>query len=233
MICHETFQDNDSFIKHFEQEGKYKEKFLICNFLNANPYTYIQNNNINSNIFYDKTPNDILEFKTIPKYKQHPNFIKDEKKINPFTNNFLKNKDLKKKNPEVLKKYPNYKGFYFKDYSLFYCKQINGVNNKLCFPGNEMCQKCMKINQEYYKLKSHYLINSAGRACTYKRKKVHCLCHFERYIKKENKIFCPDLCCYNKDICEPCLEMNKLLNFYLDKALIEKLKKRDENSGFY
>lgn len=234
IICHDIFKDDSSFIKHFEQEGRYKEKFLICNYLNANPYTYIQNNNLNNLInFSVETPNDTLDFKTIPKYKQHPNFIKDEKKINPFTNNFKKNKELNNKNPEVLKNNPNYKGIFFKDYSLFYCKQINGVNNKLCFPGNEMCPKCMKINQEYNRLKRHYLINSAGRVCTYRRTKIHCLCHFERYIKKENKIFCPDLYCYNKDICTPCFEINKLLNFYLDKNLLEKLKKRDENCGFY
>ena len=233
LICHEFFKDNTSFINHFEQEGRYREKFLICNYLNANPYNYIQINNIN-NINNEEneneTPFEIPNLNKIEIYKQQPDLIKDEIKINPYINNFIKNQKMI--NFNLLENNDNYKGLFFKSYLLFYCKQINGVNNKLCYPGNEMCKTCMKINQKLHKLKKHYLINSAGRACTYRRQKVHCLCHFQRYIDKENKLFCPDLICFNNDICKPCLEMNKLLNKYLEPELIDKLKKRDEIYGY-
>ena len=229
IICHEIFKDSESFINHFDQEGRYKEKILICNYLNANPYSYIQRKNIINYNENDMTIN-FPNINNIPKYKSPSTLIKDEIRINPFQNNFKKNENLKNNN--VFNKYKNSKMSLNNYYDLFYCNQINCVNNKLCSPGNEFCSSCMKINQEYHKLKKHYLINSAGRVCTYNRNNFHCLCHFERCFKKENKLFYPDLICLNDYICKPCNEMNKLIHFYLDKNLINKLKKRDENNGY-
>ena len=239
LICHELFKDNDSFINHFEQKGRYKEKELICNYLNANPYSYIHNNIININNMgiannneenENGAPFNIFDSKNIQEYKQQPNLIKDESKMGSFINNFDKNPNKIDFNTKDIS---NYKGIiFFRSYGLFYCNKINGINNKLCYLGNEMCKNCMEVNQKLHKLKKHYLINSAGRVCTYRRHKVHCLCHFQRYINKGNKIFCPDLLCLYNDICKPCQEINKLLNKYLAPELIDKLKKRDENNGY-
>ena len=230
IICHEIFKDNDSFINHFEKEGKYYEKVLICNYLNGNAFAHITNrsDNIKNENNENETSSNILDFINNTKNKEYNNdLIKDEKEINPFKNNFKKNK------VSVNIKIPNdYKGKLNKKYDIYYCEKNNNVNKKLCFPGNELCPTCMKINQEYHKLKKHYLINSAGRVCTYSRNKVHCLCHFERFIEKENKLFCPNLTCFNNDICKSCNAMNELLHFYLDEKLIAKLRKRDENNGY-
>ena len=240
MICHETFENNKSFIKHFEEEGRFQEKFIICNYLNANPFNCIQNNinfieNNNENENENKNNESItpfgaesMNFNRIKKYKQYSGLIKNEIKISPFKNNFKEkavfidideSKEVNK-NGSVLNK----------EYDIFYCNKKNGINNKFCYPGNELCNSCMKINQKYHKLKKHYLINSAGRVCTYNRNNVHCLCHFERYI--EGNKFCPDLICFQKDICEPCCEMKKLIHLYLNKNLINKLIKRDESFGY-
>ena len=235
MICHETFKDNQSFIKHFEEEGRFQEKFIICNYLNANPYNYIHNNinyieNININENEIKTPfgEESLNLIKFKKYKQYPGLIKNESEMNPFKNNF-KEKSILNGMDEL--KENNINGRILnREYDIFYCHKKNGINDKICLPGNELCTSCMKINQKYHKLKKHYLINSAGRVCTYNRNTVHCLCHFERYI--EEKKFCPDLICFKKDICKPCFEMKKLIHLYLNKNLINKLKKRDENFGY-
>jgi hypothetical protein len=238
MICHETFEDNQSFIKHFEEEGRFQEKFKICNYLNANPLNciqnninYIENNNENENNNYEsKTssgpePINFIKFKM---YKQNSELIKNEDEINPFKNNF-KLKSLFIDMDEPIENNKN-RSVLNRVYDIYYCNKKNGINNKLCSPGNELCVSCMKINQKYHKLKKHYLINSAGRVCTYNRNNVHCLCHFERYI--ENNKFCPDLICFQKDICKPCCEMKKLIHLYLNKNLINKLKKRDESFGY-
>lgn len=240
MICHETFKDNKSFIEHFEEEGRFREKFIICNYLNSNPFNCIQNNinyieniNENENMNYEnKTPfgPESLNFNKFNKYIKNSGLIKNETEIYPFKNNF-KEKSIFVSIDELKENNNNKNGSILnKDYDLFYCNKKNGVNNKTCSPGNELCISCMKKNQKYHKLKKHYLINSAGRVCTYNRNNVHCLCVFERYI--EDKKFCPDLICFKKDICKPCCEMNKLINLYLNKNLINKLKKRDEIFGY-
>jgi hypothetical protein len=232
IICHEIFQDNASFINHFEKEGKYYEKVLICNYLNANIYDHIaNNNNTNKEKNDNETSPDILDCLNITKNKELNNdIIKDEKEIKSFQNNFKNNKVSVNINKNYIP--DNYKGRLFRQYDIYYCLNDNRVNNKRCFPGNELCPTCMKINQEYHKLKKHYLINAAGRVCTYSRNKVHCLCHFERLIKKEDKYFCPNLTCYNNNICRSCSDMSSLLRFYFDEKLINKLIKRDQNNGY-
>lgn len=229
IVCHEIFKDNQSFINHFEKDGRYYEKYIICNYLNANPFNnklgFICHNNNNKNKENNETP-----FGKIEKYKSPPDLIKNEIEINYFKNNFKKNSNNICIN--IFKKYNNYKGKLYKEYDLFYCNEDNNVNNKICSPGNELCPLCMTINQEYHKLKKHYLINSAGRVCTYNRNKVHCLCNFQRVFKKGDRIFCPDLICYKDEICLPCSEMKKLIKFYLNDNLINKLKKRDEQYGY-
>lgn len=232
MICHEIFKDNQSFLKHFEEEGRFQEKFLICNYLNANPFTCIQNNiNYNENENYEnKTPfgPESLDSNKFNKYEPYSGLIKNENDMNPYKNNFkVKSAYV---NVDELKSNNINGSVLNKEYDIYYCNKRNAINNKLCSPGNELCSSCMKINQKYHKLKKHYLINSAGRVCTYGRNNVYCLCHFERYIE-DNK-FCPDLICFQKDICKPCYEMKKLINLYLTKNLMNKLKKRDENFGY-
>lgn len=232
-FCHEIFKDDTLFINHFEQEGRYHEKFLACNYLNINPSSYIKEENINNS--YNNIENYEIETPLggtdyIQKYKKTLDLIKDENKINPFKNNFKKNIGLI--NINIYNKYKDYKELLNKELDIFYCNKINVINKEICSPGNILCPKCMKINQEYHRLKKYYFINSAGRVCTYNRKKVHCLCHFERFIKKGDKLFCPDLICYNNEICQPCQEINKIINFYLDEELLTKLKKRDEIYGY-
>ena len=233
IICHEIFKDSDSFINHFEQEGRYKEKFLICNYLNANPYNYIQNNIINeiNENTENETPSEDVVLKKLKEYKHPSDLIENEIQINPFKNNF-KTIITSSVNNNIINKYDHYLGALNKEYDIFYCYKDNRVNNKICSPGNELCPTCMKINQEYHRLKKHYLINAAGRVCTYKRKKMHCLCHFQRFIKKENKLFCPDLICFNNDICKPCMDIIKIIDLYFNKNLMNKLKKRDEDNGY-
>lgn len=229
-ICHEIFKDNDSFIKHFE--GRHYEKVLICNLLNRNIFNQITNNKNNLDKRKENNENealsDILYLKKMSKQKVSFDIIKNENEMNSFKNYFKENKVP----INISKIQSDSKRILIKKYDIFYCYQNNNINNKKCEPGNELCPTCMKINQEYHKLKKHYLINSAGRVCTYRKNKVHCLCHFQRFIKKEDKSFCPDLICYNNDICKPCYDIHKLIHFYLDEKLINKLKKRDENYGY-
>ena len=92
----------------------------------------------------------------------------------------------------------------------------------------------MKINQSYHGLKRHYLINCAGRACTYSKGTVHCNCKFEKEMKHETgRLFSYEYICTDKNnVCLACQNMNKLLNKYLDKKTIDALIKRDKLSGF-
>ena len=142
MICHEAFKDNQSFIKHFEEEGRFQEKFIICNYLNANPFNCIQNNinyfeNNNENENENKNNESItpfgaesMNFNRIKKYKQYSGLIKNEIKISPFKNNFKEkavfidideSKEINK-NGSVLNK----------EYDIFFCNKKNGINNKFC-----------------------------------------------------------------------------------------------------
>lgn len=231
LICHKIYIDDDSFIKHFEEEGRYYEKYLVCNYLNSNISSYIQKDKLNNaNLIENNEIETPGNSNYIQKYKKPSDLIKDENQINPFKNNFKRNSVLI--NINIYNKYKDYKGLLNKDYDIFYCYNMNNINKQKCCPGNVLCPTCMKINQEYHRLKKHYLINSSGRVCTYNRRKVHCLCHFERFIKKGDKLFCPDLICFNNDICKPCEEINKFLKFYLDEVLLSKLKKRDIIYGY-
>ena len=76
----------------------------------------------------------------------------------------------------------------------------------------------MKLNQQYHKLKSNYLINAAGRVCTYKKGKIFCLGKFQRVkeeIKKFGKgeetkiVFLIDLTCNGKIQGQPCETIQK------------------------
>ena len=104
----------------------------------------------------------------------------------------------------------------------------------MCKPGNEFCANCMKLNQAYHGLKKHYLINCAGRVCTYSKGSVHCNCKFEKEMKHETgRLFSYDFVCTDKNnVCLACKNMNDLLDKYLDKKTIEAPYKRDKLSGF-
>ena len=64
--------------------------------------------------------------------------------------------------------------------NLFFCGEKNENTGLICEKGNEICPSCMKKNQKLYGLKPHYLINSAGRVCTYRNNKLYCQCQFNR-----------------------------------------------------
>ena len=96
-----------------------------------------------------------------------------------FIDNFDKTHDKDNKNNYILKN-PKYKEFYREKDDIFYCKSDNGINEKKCFVYNELCKNCQMLNQAYHKLKRNYLLNSAGRVCTYKKGKMFCLGEFQR-----------------------------------------------------
>ena len=125
---------------------------------------------------------------------------------------------------------------YDKEYGLFYCGKANEANGEKCELGKEICPNCMKRTQKLYNLKPHYLINSQGRICTYKNKKIYCLGKLHR-IESETKSkddkkseihYSIDYSCGHTGQCEPCKNLTKIMDKYFDSNLMKKLIKRDE-----
>ena len=137
------------------------------------------------------------------------------------------------KNPEIKDIKQN---DYDKDYGWFHCGKQNEANGSTCELGKEICPNCMKKTQELYKLKSHYLINSNGRICTYKKNKIYCLCKLTRIASetksKENKEiginYSISYTCGHTGQCEPCKNLTTIMDKYFSPNLMKKLKKRDE-----
>ena len=167
----------------------------------------------------------------------------DENRFYGFTNNFISKEEQEKigKDNSLLHNEKFYPYFHSED-DIFYCESSdNKVNDMLCYKENELCPKCMKLNQKYHKLKSNYLINSAGRVCTYKRGKMLCLGKFQR-VKREIKnvgkcgesdiVYFLDLTCKGTIQCRPCEEIQKYMNKYYSPKMLEKLLKRDEKLGY-
>jgi len=125
---------------------------------------------------------------------------------------------------------------YDKEYGWFHCGKQNEANGSTCELGKEMCPNCMKKTQELYKLKPHYLINSNGRICTYKKNKMYCLCKLTRVElntkskdDKQNGInYSIAYTCGHTGQCEPCKHLTSIMDKYFDANLMKKLKKRDE-----
>jgi len=167
----------------------------------------------------------------------------NENRFYGFTNNFIpieKQKEIGKDNS--VSQNEKFVKFFKNEEDIFYCESSdNQVNGKYCFKENEFCPSCMKINQQYHKLKSNYLINAAGRVCTYRKGKMFCLGKFQRVNKVEkiigkgnesNIVYFLDLTCNGKVQCKPCEEIQKNMDKYYSSKMIEQLKKRDEKLGY-
>ena len=225
--CGEIFKDKNMFLEHFNEKNNYQEKLYVCTFL------------LNSNIkkiptnFFNKINNeDNSEEKNIEYNIEYETDTGDNELImNKYMNYF--EKENKIPNYEIIEKY-KVQNLLNKDYDLVFCKTNNQINNKICKPGNEQCIKCMKINQAYHGLKKHYLINCAGRVCTFSKGTFHCHCQFEKDMKHESgRLYSYNYICKDKNnVCLACINMNKLMEKYLDKKTIDSLYKRDKISGF-
>ena len=187
------------------------------------------------------------------KSNQEPE-IPEDKEENPIPDEKPKEDDRNKKIKEVIeedkldkiisyfKKIKNpeikdaKKNDYDKDYGWFHCGKQNEANGSTCELGKEICPNCMKKTQELYNLKSHYLINSNGRICTYKKNKIYCLCKMTRIASetksKENKEsginYSISYTCGHTGQCEPCKNLTSIMDKYFSPNLMKKLKKRDE-----
>jgi len=222
VSCGKIFKDEDTFLNHFNDKNNYQEKLYVCTFLlNSNLKNIPQNffkqtkggNNTNKN---DKEENEPVESET--KINRYVNYLEKEKKEGNY--NIIEDNKCE--------------DLYNNEYDLVFCDKYNQVNGKKCRPGNELCPNCMKINQAYHGLKKHYLINCAGRACTYSKGTIHCNCKFEKEMKHETgRLFSYDYTCTDKNnVCLACQNMNKVMGKYLDKKFIDALYKRDKASGF-
>ena len=223
--CGEIFKDENLFLEHFNEKNNYQEKLYVCTFLlNSNLKNVPTNffNKINKEEKLDNKNNN-NEFET----DTGNNEIKINKYMNYFENEY------KIPNYEVIEK-SNVQQLLNKEYDLVFCGNNNQINNKKCTPGNEICFKCMKINQAYHGLKKHYLINCVGRVCTFSKGTFHCHCQFEKDMKHESgRLYSYNYICKDKNnVCLACLNMNKLMEKYLDKKTIDSLYKRDKISGF-
>jgi len=123
-------------------------------------------------------------------------------------------------------------------YGWFYCEQTNEANGNKCELGKEICPKCMKKTQKIYNLKPHYLINSNGRICTYKKNKIYCLGKLQRTesennsdeVKKMEMNYSIEYTCGHTGQCEPCKNLTKIMDKYFGDNLMKQLKKRDEKN---
>ena len=119
------------------------------------------------------------------------------------------------------------------EYDLFFCGKPNRIDcicctEHKCQPGSCMCISCMKLNKRYHKLKSHYLINKAGRACKYSHGYFHCYCNYIHIVHDVgNNIFKPVYRCQGENICKPCEEITLLMETYLPNTICQKLRDRE------
>ena len=136
-------------------------------------------------------------------------------------------KDINKKNidsfpPEIIKNWN-------KDYGIFYCNKENEITKEKCEPEKEICADCMKNTQKMYGLKPHYLINSMGRVCTYKKGNIFCLGKFSKIIE-ENKInYSINYVCGHSGQCNSCKSLTEKKEKYFGSFLMNKLLERDKS----
>ena len=222
--CGEIFKDENLFLEHFNEKNNYQEKLYVCTFLlNSNL------KKIPANIFNKMSKEESLDDDKNIEFETGTG--DEELKIKKYMNYF--EKEHKFPNYEIIEK-NKVQNLLNKEYDLVFCNNNNKINNKICKPGNELCINCMKINQAYHGLKKHYLINCAGRVCTYSKGTVHCHCQFEKDMTHESgRLYSYNYICKDKNnACLACQNMNKLLKKYLDSKTIEALFKRDKESGF-
>ena len=156
---------------------------------------------------------------------------KNENAFEGFKDFFDPEHNSNNKNNRILRN-PNYKKLYSEKYDIFFCKKKNQINGKVCFAYNELCRDCLLINQAYHKLKSNYLINGAGRVCTYRKGKMFCLGNFQRVFSENNINYLINCTCNGKFQCAPCQRMEENMEKYYAPNLFNAIKKRDEKLGY-
>ena len=168
---------------------------------------------------------------------------KNENRFYKFENNFPSShiNDEKDVDNSIVKN-EKFGNFFHKEDDIFYCEtEDNQINDLYCIKENELCPNCQRLNQKYHKLKPNYLINAAGRVCTYRKGKMFCLGQFEKIKKeaviqgkgKESEIvYKLNLTCNGKIQCQPCEKMQKYMKKYYAPEILEKLLKRDAQFGY-
>ena len=135
------------------------------------------------------------------------------------------------KNNRILKN-PKFESIFHEKEDIFYCDKNNQINDKDCYKYNELCKNCLMLNQAYHKLKKNYLLNGAGRVCTYKKGKMFCLGKFQRVCSEHNIDYIQDLICNGKVQCEPCQRMQENMQKYYEPELYKAIILRDEKLGY-
>ena len=169
-------------------------------------------------LFDDKSA-DIFE-----ENKNDKDIIYNENELIKFQNYF---KNIKPELHEELFTRDDIK-YNLQESNIFFCGKINENTGLKCEEGNDICPSCMKKNQKLYGLKAHYLINFAGRVCTYRKDKIYCLCKFNRVEDKFGFEYSLLYVCGQIQQCEPCKKLTQLMNRYFSQKLMKNLKKRDK-----
>ena len=207
-ICHELFSNENKFINHFTKDKNHDINTIVDKFNRKKNFSLSENKN--------KTEENKIKVNDF-------GVIKREK----FINNLKENNCIKEE------KNLNEKEGYNIDYDLYFCGKKNGVNckccvNKTCSPYGEMCPQCMQKNLKLHGLKEYYLINKKGQACKYNYGHFHCYSKFEVIITdKGGNYFRDEKICSNKNTCEACKYMTRIMNYYLPTNIIKKLFERD------
>lgn len=206
-LCHELFSNENKFINHFTKDKTHDINLVVDKFNRKENISLTENKN-----------------KTEEKLKEHDfGKIKREK----FENNLKEDNCIKdEKNLNEIEGYNII-------YDLYFCGKKNGINckccfNKTCSPYGEMCPQCMKKNIKLHGLKGYYLINKKGRACKFNYGQFHCYSKYDVIITdKAGNFFRDEKICSNKNTCEACKYMTKIMNYYLPTNIIKKLFERD------
>ena len=155
----------------------------------------------------------------------------DENDFTTFIDNFNPEHNKNNTNNQILKN-PKWEGLYHEKEDIFYCNKKNGIDNFDCYPHNQLCKNCQMLNQAYHKLKKNYLLNSAGRVCTYRKGKMFCLGKFQRVFSEKDIDYLVDLTCNGKIQCEPCQRMQEHMEHYYGPELYKALLIRDQKLGY-
>jgi len=162
----------------------------------------------------------------ISKNSKKKNLVLPEgNELNKIENNFKKITISRPKqelfNQETMKNF-NQK------YGIFYCGKNNDITKQECNENNLICPNCMKNTQKMYGLKPHYLINSMGRVCTYKKNKIYCKGRFCRIEEKDKINYSINYVCGHSGQCDSCQQLTKFMIDYFGKSLMTKLEERDK-----
>ena len=134
-----------------------------------------------------------------------------------------------KLNMDIIKNLPPNYHYDYKS-KLIYCGRNNNLNcecckDGICKIGNCFCLECMKLNKKFHSItQPHYLINKEGRVARYSCKTYQCYYETTKVFKNNNNWFKKKIICNEKNPCKACKELTLLINKYLPKELIEKLK---------